>query len=122
MNTKVIDVQELINDGSKVPAGWKSWAVVNDDNMTYVVVNEKTQEGIVVDPMREDWDALVKTTDRCKGYRWVAVIDTHTHADHVSNAARLAEYLGAPLVQHAHAPSKRIHLKVGRDTAIHTQG
>lgn len=121
MQTIVKDVREMMQDQAKIPAGWQAKAVINDDNMTYVVWNENSREAIVVDPMREDWDTLVKMAADLKGYRMLAVIDTHTHADHVSCAANLAEHLGAPLVQHVASPSKRIHIRISRDTTFPAQ-
>lgn len=119
--TQVKDIRELIQDGSSLPSGWQAKVVVNDDNITYVPFNEASKEALVVDPMREDWEALLKIARQdLKGYRFVAVIDTHTHADHVSCAANLAEELRAPLIQHVLSPSKRIHLRVSRDTALPT--
>lgn len=121
MNTIVKDIVELIRDQASIPAGWRGKAVVNDDNMTYVVWHETTREALVVDPMREDWESLQQIAKQeLAGYRFVAVIDTHTHADHISVAARLANDLGAPLIQHVLSPSKRIHLRVSADTALPT--
>ncbi len=119
MKTIVKDVSEIIVDKTPIPDGWQGKAVINDDNMTYVVWNESSKEALVVDPMREDWEALVTiTTKDLKGFRFLAVIDTHTHADHVSCAADLANKLKVPLIQHMTSPSKRIHLRVSRDTEI----
>lgn len=119
MRTIVKDLQDLIQDQKSLPLHWGGKAVIHDDNMTYVVWNESTREAIVVDPMREDWEALLEIAkNQLKGYRFLAVIDTHTHADHVSCAASLADEFSAPLVQHLSSPSKRVHLRVGRDTAI----
>jgi glyoxylase-like metal-dependent hydrolase (beta-lactamase superfamily II) len=121
MATLVKDLNEIIQDGSRLPAGWGAKAVVNEDNLTYVVWNEASREAIVVDPMREDWESLLSIAKReLRDYRFLAVIDTHTHADHVSCAAALAEELGAPLIQHQLSPSRRIHLRVSRDTALST--
>ncbi len=119
MSTIVRDIRELIQDKAPLPEGWSAKAVINDDNMTYVVWNSGTREAIVVDPMREDWESLLSIArNELKGYRFLAVIDTHTHADHISCAASLADALQAPLIQHALSPSKRIHLRVSRDTAL----
>lgn len=121
MKTQVKDIRELVQDQSPLPTGWRANAVVNEDNLTYVVWNESTQEAIVVDPMREDWESLTAITRTdLRGYRYVGVIDTHTHADHVSCAAALAKELGTPLIQHQLSPSPRVDLRVCRDTSLST--
>lgn len=121
MQTTVKNLEQMMTDGGKAPEGWQVCGVINDDNLTYVAWNEKSQEAIVVDPMREDWNALKTLVDELRDYRFLAVIDTHTHADHVSNAAQLAEYVKAPLIQHQTSPSGRVHLRVSRDTSLPSQ-
>jgi len=120
MDTRVANVQDLIKDDGRIPAGWRANAIINDDNMTYLAWNEKSREAIVVDPMKDDWDTLLSQCGDLRGYRFIAVIDTHTHADHISCAADLAEELGAPLVQHQLSPSRRVHLRVSRDMDLST--
>jgi glyoxylase-like metal-dependent hydrolase (beta-lactamase superfamily II) len=119
--TQVKDISQFLFEGARAPQGWRVKAIVNDDNMTYIAGNETHREAIIVDPMQDDWEALVKTArQHFEGYRFVAVIDTHTHADHLSCAAALAEELKAPLVMHEKAPSRKIHLRVSRDVEIPT--
>jgi sulfur dioxygenase len=121
MNTMVRDVRELIQDKAVIPPDWGGKAVVNDDNLSYVVWNESSREALVVDPMREDWETLQRLVKKeLDDYRFLAVIDTHTHADHVSVAAALANDLGVPLIQHVLSPSRRVHLRVSQDTAFPT--
>lgn len=109
---------EMREGAAELPAGWGLRAILNDDNLCYLAFHEATKEAIVVDPVREDWDALVAETKKLAGYRILAVIDTHTHADHVSCAADLAKHLGAPLVMSEKAPSRRVDLRVSRDTHL----
>ncbi len=118
MKTQVKSLSQITTDGSSPPKNWGLLAVVNDDNMTYLAFNTETKEAIVVDPMREDFPTLVVETHKLRDYRFLAVIDTHTHADHVSSAAALAAEVGAPLVQHEKSPSRRIHLRVSQDTHL----
>ena len=121
MNTIVKNVSELIQDQSTIPPGWGGKAVIHDDNMSYVVWNEVSREALIIDPMREDREAILSLTmNDLRGYRFLAIIDTHTHADHISSAAAWAEELKAPLIQHLLSPSKRVHLRVSLDTAIPT--
>ena len=121
MNTIVKDIRELIQDQSTIPLGWRAQVVINDDNMTYVAWNEVSREAIVVDPRQDDWKTLISIMKgELKDYRTLAVIDTHTHADHISCAASLANELKAPLIQHLLSPSKRVHLRISQDTALST--
>jgi glyoxylase-like metal-dependent hydrolase (beta-lactamase superfamily II) len=87
---------------------------MSDDCMSYVAWNTESREAVVIDPKRGDEAAYREIARTLKGYLWLAVIDTHTHADHVSCAPELAEELGAPLVMHERAITHRVHLRVGR--------
>jgi len=118
MHTLVKTFEEMIQDGSTLPQGWDVRAVVNDDNLTFLGMNSVTKEAIWVDPMKDDFEVLLSESRKLEGYRFLAVIDTHTHADHISCAADLAEAVGAPLVMHEGAPSRKIHLRVSRDVAL----
>ena len=115
----VKELSQIVTDGATLPQGWGARVVVNDDNLNYLVWNEDSRELLVVDPVREDRELLVKVV-KGLGHRVIAVIDTHTHADHISGAADLAEVWRAPLIQHHLSPSKRVDLRVSRDTALVT--
>ncbi|MCM0607361.1 MAG: MBL fold metallo-hydrolase [Xanthomonadaceae bacterium] len=106
---------------NNLPQGWNLKTIVNEDNLTYVAYNSVTQEGIVVDPMREDWEKLLTVTRDSGVKRWISVIDTHTHADHVSCAAKLADELETSLLMSEAAATTKVHLRVSLDTVIPTQ-
>ena len=123
--TIIRNFSEIATDGLDLRGRWPGWdmrLVLNDDNCTYLLWNEKTREAAWVDPMREDWEVLTAESRRLldQGYRFIAVLDSHTHADHISNASDLAKFTGAPLVQHEAAPSRRVELRVSRDTVLST--
>lgn len=122
MNTQIRTLEQLLVPGETQPAAeWQLRAIQSEECLSYVVWNSRTQEALVIDPKREDHDAYKAIATELKDYRWIAVIDTHTHADHVSLAAPLAEELRAPLVMHALSPSPRVHLRVNRTTHLSAQ-
>jgi glyoxylase-like metal-dependent hydrolase (beta-lactamase superfamily II)/rhodanese-related sulfurtransferase len=106
--------------------------ILNDDLgcASYVVGCEHAGEVVVVDP-HLDVDPILAEVDRL-GARLVRVIETHTHADHVSGHGRLALDHGVPVsihpaadVAYPHDPmSDGDELEVGTVTVrcIHTPG
>lgn len=122
MATEIISLEKLLAEGDKAPNNeWGLKAVQSDQCISYAVWNSATKEALLVDPKDEDLQAYRMIAKELNSYRWIAVIDTHTHADHVSVAAQVAEELGVPLVMHENAPSKRVHIRISKDTAIPTQ-
>lgn len=100
------------------PASWQLRVIQSEECMSYVAWNTESKEALVVDPKKEDWEAYLSVARDLPGYTWLGVLDTHTHADHISIAADLAQKLGAPLIMHQQSPSQRIHLRVSRDTDL----
>lgn len=117
MNTRILNVMTQSESPLNIPAGFLAKMIVNEDNLTYFISNSETKEAIIVDPMREDLDATLFELQNIKDYRLI-VIDTHTHADHVSSASIIASEFKAPLVMSAFAPSSRIDIKINRDTFL----
>ena len=116
-----MDPQEDSSVMANVSTGnWRLKPVVNEDNMTYIAWNEATREGIIVDPMNEDCDIICDVVDGLGKIRWIAIVDTHTHADHISCAAHLANKYELPLLMSELAPSKRVSLRVSLDTNLQT--
>ena len=72
-----------------------------DDDLgcaSYLVGDEDAGVAVVVDPPVAIEPLLVETERR--GVRLIAVLETHTHADHVSGHGRLALELGLPVRIH----------------------
>jgi glyoxylase-like metal-dependent hydrolase (beta-lactamase superfamily II) len=121
--TQVKTFSEIVTDGFSLSTHWPDWdlrLILNDDNCTYLLLNTKSREAAWTDPMREDLEILHLESRRLMelGYRFVGVVDSHTHADHISSAAELAAFVRAPLIMHERAPSRRVDLRVSRDTVL----
>ena len=68
-------------------------------NFTYVVHDEKTREGIIVDP---SWDLdRVDSVVRDGRIHIGLIVNTHHHFDHTTGNDEMAKMTGAPIAQHA---------------------
>ncbi|MGE4233964.1 MAG: hypothetical protein AB7F43_11600 [Bacteriovoracia bacterium] len=122
MATEVKTLNQLLADSSEKPSSeWCLRAVQSEECLSYVAWNEKTKEALLVDPKDEDVGAYRSLFKELKDYRWIAIIDTHTHADHISIAATLADEFNTPLVMHAGALTKKVHIRISKTTRLMTQ-
>jgi hydroxyacylglutathione hydrolase len=97
---------------------------------SYLVGDEETGDAVVVDPSFRVEQYFEEATRR--GVRLLAVLETHTHADHVSGHGRLALEHGIPVRIHAAAEAgyasepladgETIDLGCTRITVLHTPG
>ncbi|MCG3136094.1 MAG: Hydroxyacylglutathione hydrolase [Planctomycetes bacterium] len=70
----------------------------------YLVGCPRTKAAMLIDPLREGAEDLALALAR-DGWDIVSVVDTHTHADHVSGGRTLAEVTGAPYLLHERTES-----------------
>ena len=78
---------------------------------TYLIGSENTREALVVDPVLDyvpEYVSLIKN----EGLKLTHIIDTHTHADHISGAVALAEQTGAVYVMHQLSPVRCVAFRV----------
>ena len=68
---------------------------------SYLIGDEQTGEAVVVDPAYAV-EQYLETAER-KGVRLTRVLETHTHADHLSGHGRLALEQGVPIAIHPEA-------------------
>ena len=70
---------------------------------SYVVIAPESNDAAVVDPLRDKLSQTLALLDAQRGkLRWI--IETHSHGDHLSGAALLAERTGAEVVSHPVSP------------------
>lgn len=67
---------------------------VVDGACCYVVADAASRQCLVIDPLPELTDELVRWV-QCRELKVVAVLDTHSHGDHASSAGALRAALGA---------------------------
>ena len=70
-----------------------------DGCLGYLVIDEVTRTGLAIDPRLEQVDRFLETL-AAHDARLTHVLDTHTHADHLSGARRLAQRTGATVLAH----------------------
>jgi hydroxyacylglutathione hydrolase len=98
---------------------------VNEDSgcLSYLVGCSEAGEAVVVDPARDRVPEYVRVA-RKKGLRITRIIETHTHADHISGNRDLAQATKAAVLLHASAGAVFEHVKLadGEDLRIGTLG
>jgi glyoxylase-like metal-dependent hydrolase (beta-lactamase superfamily II)/rhodanese-related sulfurtransferase len=73
--------------------------------LSYLIVDEKQRVGCVIDPNIEDLPELEAAALGMKT-SIISIIDTHTHADHVSAAGELRKRTGAETIMHSNTRNK----------------
>jgi glyoxylase-like metal-dependent hydrolase (beta-lactamase superfamily II) len=77
----------------------------------YVVADQETRRAAIVDPEVEMVEPMLDFVFE-HGLKPFYVIDTHTHADHISGARELKAKTVAKVVMHERAPSSAVDIKV----------
>jgi glyoxylase-like metal-dependent hydrolase (beta-lactamase superfamily II) len=77
----------------------------------YVVADEETRRAAIVDPEVEMVEPMLDFVFE-RGLKPSYIIDTHTHADHMSGARELKAKTVAKVVMHENAPSSAVDLRL----------
>jgi glyoxylase-like metal-dependent hydrolase (beta-lactamase superfamily II) len=77
----------------------------------YIVADPETRVAAIVDPEAEMVEPMLNFVFE-HGLRPLYVVDTHTHADHVSGARELKRKTIAKIVMHEKAPSSAVDIRV----------
>lgn len=77
----------------------------------YLIADPETKLAAVVDPEIEMVEPMLDAIFR-HGLKPAYIIDTHTHADHISGAKELKTKTVAKVVMHEEAPSRSVDIRV----------
>ena len=78
---------------------------------TYLIASEGTNEAILVDPVLEEVDRYIDELNK-REMKLKYVIDTHTHADHISGGRALNDRTGAKYIMFNKTPLECVDIKV----------
>lgn len=85
--------------------------------LCYLVEDPATKKAAVIDANLNDVEEILSLIRR-EGLDVVAILDTHTHADHKSGAGRLREALSAPYLMHPATKDKSKIVELGKALGI----
>ncbi len=121
MDPTIKALEDLIIEKNIIcPNQWKLKAFISEECLSYVVWNSDTDEGIIIDPKKEILENYISFITANERIRWLGVIDSHTHADHISAAADIAVKFQVPLIMTENSPSRRVHIRICEDTFLPT--
>lgn len=78
---------------------------------TYLVTSGASKEAALIDPIIQGVGEYLGLLDR-ENLELTHVIDTHTHADHISGAATLIDKTGCDYIMHKNAPASCVTVRV----------
>ena len=84
----------------------------------YVIADPETKLAAIVDPELEMVEPMIDVVFK-HGLRLAYIIDSHTHADHVSGARDLKSKTIAKLVMHEEAPSGAVDIRIEDGDRLH---
>ncbi|MFQ5790981.1 MAG: rhodanese-like domain-containing protein [Acidobacteriota bacterium] len=84
---------------------------------TYLVGSSATREAALVDPVLERVEDYLQLLSK-EGWQLRYVLDTHTHADHVSGAASLVDRAGAEYAMHRKSQVRRLGLRLSDGSTL----
>ncbi|WP_373533245.1 MBL fold metallo-hydrolase [Vampirovibrio sp.] len=86
-----------------------------EGNLSYLVVNRDSREAFLIDPDLEILGSYLLTLNR-EALRLVAVIDTHTHAEHATAGPVLNQLFKIPYLMHHKAPASAVTERILEDS------
>lgn len=81
--------------------------------LSYLVIDPVSLEALLIDPSEEIKYEEYLSALTTHGAHLKYIIETHTHADHISSTPRLRELTGARIARHKLAPSAQNDIPLG---------
>jgi len=78
---------------------------------TYLIVRDGDDHAVLVDPALEHLNDYLELLKK-RNFKLTHVIDTHSHADHISAGAALKDITGCEYVMHENSPAKCVSIRV----------
>ncbi len=88
---------------------------------TYLVGGKSSSEVVLIDPVLEHVAQYIELLEK-ENLTLTHVIDTHTHADHISGSAALKDLTDCEYVMHTKAPSHCVTFRVTDGFECHVAG
>jgi sulfur dioxygenase len=85
--------------------------------LTYLIIREGSNKAAIVDPVLEHLEDYTDLLKR-EGLDLEYIVDTHTHADHISCGPALKDVTGAKYLMHGDAPAKCVDTKITEETEM----
>ncbi len=79
--------------------------------LSYLVKKEGSEESVLIDPVLDHVEDYLKTL-KDKNLRLTHIIETHTHADHISGAAAIKDRMDSKIIMHKNAPARCVDIRV----------
>ncbi|MHA2247753.1 MAG: MBL fold metallo-hydrolase [Candidatus Hodarchaeales archaeon] len=79
--------------------------------LTYLVNSLDSHEAILIDPILDHVEGYLQVLKERK-LELIYVIDTHTHADHISGAAAIKDHTDCEYIMHENAPARCVTIRV----------
>lgn len=92
-----------------------------DSCKTYLLADETSHQAVLIDPVINHVTMYLNLMKE-RGYRLTHIIDTHTHADHISACPSLKDATDCEYVMHVLAPSKCVSTRVDDHSELNLIG
>jgi sulfur dioxygenase len=89
--------------------------------LTYLVKDEESSDSILIDPILDHVKDYLKILE-AHNLRLTHIIETHSHADHISGAAAIKDQTDCKIIMHENAPARCVDIRVKEGDELNLLG